>query len=456
MRIEKVILFLIIAGIASTLAETQGQVYDFTANVTEGCDSFKVKFTFISNASVDTLTDFAWDFGNGNSSYVRNPDTVLYNAPGVYTVTMFYGSSAANMLNNIIAKYNYIIVHPTVPANFTYADTNEYAYYAVSFKHETSPYSNFPAYLWDFDDGTTSNRKDTIHQFPGPGTYNVKLKTYYPYGCSDSTQQAIVVTRPANMPLIVPSNDFGCGSLNVDFSLANVDTDTISSIFWDFGNGQTSVQIDPETVNYNNPGYYNVRLLINNDTAHTVVERNLIHVQLYSRAFFSYFDTVNYDTYVLRHTGAIDTAATYTYLWEIGSVGTRNGRHEVVQFPAADTGYLVKLTVSDNYGCIDSFETIIYVFEELRVQNVFTPNNDNINDFFEIDSHGSVPLSIQIFTRTGTLVYKAEGYRITWDGRTSWGMEVSEGIYFYVLNPIGGDEVIAKRYKKSGFVYLFR
>ncbi len=456
MQIKKVILLLVIAGIATILPDVQAQPYDFIANVTEGCDSFKVKFTFINNTSVDTLTDFAWDFGNGQSSYVRNPDTVLYNTPGTYTVTVFYGSSITNMLNNVSIKFNYINVYPRVPANFTYSDTNEYAYYAVSFKHVNSAYANYPLYLWNFDDATTSTMRNNVHQFPGPGTYNVKLKTYYPYGCADSTQQTVVVTRPANMPLVVPSDNFGCGSVNVDFSLANIDTDTITSIYWDFGNGQSSTLIDPDTVRYNNPGYYNVSVLINNDTAHTVVERNLIHVQLYSRAYFSYFDTINYDTYVLQHTGNIDTAATYTYLWDIGSVGLRSGRHEVVQFPSADTGYLVKLTVSDNFGCVDSSETVIFVLEELRIQNVFTPNNDNVNDFFIIDSHGSVPLSIQIYTRTGTLVYKAEGYRITWDGRTSWGMELSEGVYFYVLNPLGGNETISQRYKKTGFVYLYR
>ena len=274
-------------------SQTQALVYDFTADATR-LHSFKL-ITFISNASVDTLTNFAWDFGNGQSSYVRNPDTVLYNTPGPYTVTMFYGSSAANMLNNIIAKFNYIIVYPTVPADFTYTDTNEYAYYAVSFKHENSPYSNFPAYLWDFDDGTVTG-KTPYTSSPGR-ELTIKLKTYYPYGCADSTQQTVVITRPANMPLIIPSDNFGCGSVNVYFSLSNIDTDTLTSIFWDFGNRQTSTLIGPDTVRYSNPGYYNVSVLINNDTAHTVVERNLIHVQLFSRATFSYVDT-QYDTYV--------------------------------------------------------------------------------------------------------------------------------------------------------------
>jgi gliding motility-associated-like protein len=94
------------------------------------------------------------------------------------------------------------------------------------------------------------------------------------------------------------------------------------------------------------------------------------------------------------------------------------------------------------------------VFEELHAQNVFTPNGDDVNDFFEVSSNGSVPLSIRIFTRTGTLVYKAEGYRITWDGRTSWGLELSQGIYYYVLDALSGDP--NNRFRKTGFIYLYR
>jgi len=125
-----------------------------------------------------------------------------------------------------------------------------------------------------------------------------------------------------------------------------------------------------------------------------------------------------------------------------------------VKFPAPDTTYLVKLTVSDNFGCTDSKETSLYVFSELIVQNVFTPNGDNRNDFFTVSSYGSTPLALKIFTRSGSLVYEAEGYTITWDGCTSWGLELSQGIYYYVLDAIGDNP--DKRFHKSGFIYLYR
>jgi gliding motility-associated-like protein len=263
-----------------------------------------------------------------------------------------------------------------------------------------------------------------------------------------------VLTVPPGLPDIIASDTFGCGEVRVKFSLDNIDADTISSISWDFGNGSTSNLIDPDTVVYSDPGYFDVGVVLNGDDIHGVTEEDLIHVQLLASAEFSFYDTVTYDTYVLEHTGTTDNNAVYTYLWDIGGVGTRNDPREVVQFPAADTSYLVRLTLTDNYGCTNSHEEVIFVFEELQVQNVFTPNGDDVNDFFEVSSNGSVPLSLKIYTRTGTLVYKAEGYRVTWDGKTSWGLELNQGIYYYVLDAIHGDQ--NNRFSKSGFIYLYR
>jgi gliding motility-associated-like protein len=433
----------------------QSGAYDFAADITEGCDSVRVKFTFVSTATVDTITEYAWDFGNGESSYVKDPDTVFYNVPGPYTIILFYGSSPTNMLeNDPIIKSNYVTVYPTIKAGFTYADTTEIGYYAVSFKHDNQPYSNAGIYSWDFGDGSASGLRNVIHTYSGPGTYNVRLKVSTPFGCADSSEQTLILNVPPGLPDIVPSETFGCGEARVKFTLGNVDTDTITSVSWDFGNGQTSNLVDPDTVVYNKPGYYGVEIVINNDNAHRVAEDSLVQVQLLSPADFSYTDTVTYDTYVLEHTGETDPAATYTYSWDIESVGSRTGPRVVVKFPAPDSTYRVQLTVSDNFGCSDASETAIYVFEELQVQNVFSPNGDGINDFFEVNSNETVLLSLQVFTRTGTLVYEAEGTRITWDGRTAWGLDLSQGIYYYILNPLGEDP--NDRYHKTGFIYLYR
>jgi gliding motility-associated-like protein len=431
----------------------QSPTYDISADVTKGCDSISVKFTFIDNALEDTIDYFFWDFGNGKSSLLRDPDPVIYDIPMPYSVALVFGRTIE--MNESIIKNDYITVYPTITADFTYTQATEVGYYAISFKHKDQPNTSWGIYAWDFGDGETSDERNVVHNYTGPGSYPVHLSVSTLYGCADSSEQVITLTAPPEMPVIIASDTFGCGEARVKFFLDNVDPDTISTIHWDFGNETTSDKVDPDTVVYNTPGYYDASVVINGDEAHAVSEDSLVHVQLLSPADFTYRDTVTYDYYIFEHTGATDPFANYTYTWDLGGrIRTITEKRIDYKFPVPDTTYLVRLTVTDNFGCTDSKEASIYVFSVLEVQNVFTPNGDNLNDFFEVNSHGSVPLSIKIFTRSGTLVYKGEGYTITWDGKTSWGLELSQGIYYYVLDALGDDP--NNRFHKAGFIYLYR
>ncbi|MBN1132846.1 MAG: gliding motility-associated C-terminal domain-containing protein [Bacteroidales bacterium] len=87
-----------------------------------------------------------------------------------------------------------------------------------------------------------------------------------------------------------------------------------------------------------------------------------------------------------------------------------------------------------------------------NVPNIFTPNGDNTNDFFEVDTPGETVYDLIIFTRTGTKVFDARSPRIFWDGRNASGNEVPEGIYYYVIRLSGK----AAAEGITGFVYLYR
>lgn len=74
--------------------------------------------------------------------------------------------------------------------------------------------------------------------------------------------------------------------------------------------------------------------------------------------------------------------------------------------------------------------------EVITIPNVFTPNNDGVNDEFKVNLNGYTAKSyhISIFSNWGTLVFNAANSNISWDGRTTSGMKATEGTYFYVLD----------------------
>ena len=100
----------------------------------------------------------------------------------------------------------------------------------------------------------------------------------------------------------------------------------------------------------------------------------------------------------------------------------------------------VDLIIIDGNLCSDTlrivepfndFENII----NLDIANVFTPNNDGINDFFGIKGDFSIPecTELRVYNRWGALLFESSGYNDTWDGRTFSGVEVPEGTYFYII-----------------------
>lgn len=81
-------------------------------------------------------------------------------------------------------------------------------------------------------------------------------------------------------------------------------------------------------------------------------------------------------------------------------------------------------------GCSEGYDTIKITemqLDSIKVPNVFTPNGDLLNQFFEIDSR-IVGSSLSVFNRWGKLVYQSNSYQNDWAGS-----DLPTGVYFYRL-----------------------
>ena len=79
--------------------------------------------------------------------------------------------------------------------------------------------------------------------------------------------------------------------------------------------------------------------------------------------------------------------------------------------------------------------------------NIFTPNNDLINDVLKFDICSPI-IKTTIFSRWGNIIFDTEKTNYYWDGRTTSGENCADGIYYYVL------QTEEKTYK--GFIQLVR
>ena len=106
-----------------------------------------------------------------------------------------------------------------------------------------------------------------------------------------------------------------------------------------------------------------------------------------------------------------------------------------------DEDLLIELTLTNERGCIISDEVKVRVDQNpvLFRPNVFSPNDDGINDFFYISANPGVAMfrSLDIFDRWGERVFNKQNLlpgEMTdgWDGKTA-GQSVQAGVYVYVL-----------------------
>lgn len=83
----------------------------------------------------------------------------------------------------------------------------------------------------------------------------------------------------------------------------------------------------------------------------------------------------------------------------------------------------------------DSCPTILPPGMDANISNIFTPNNDGINDEFKVSYNGAPAsdFNLSIFNRWGIPVFTSNNPNVKWDGHTTSGIKVSAGTYFYVL-----------------------
>jgi gliding motility-associated-like protein len=99
-------------------------------------------------------------------------------------------------------------------------------------------------------------------------------------------------------------------------------------------------------------------------------------------------------------------------------------------------------------------KSVIVLFQKdcnPEIPNIFTPNNDGINDLFVIKDLEKFPNGkIEIFNRWGLKVYQNTNYSNDWNGTDyNTSKPLTPGVYFYILHR--SDNILSK-----GFVSIER
>src|SRR5437667_1805764 len=250
---------------------------DFSATPRSGPEPLAVTFTDRSSPGSSAITSVLWNFGDNQSSTVRNPQHT-YAAPGNYTISLKVTNSDGS---DIDTKADYITVaNGTLPtAAFTATPTSGPPGMTVQFTDQSTPGSSpITSWSWTFGDGGTSTSQSPSHVYAAIGTYTVSLTVTSLVG-PDVETKADYITAAAGPPIADFSANPTSGTtpLTVTFTDHSVSGGTpITSWAWDFGDGGVSTSQNPNHI-YLVGGTYTVSLTATNSRgADTATKSNLI------------------------------------------------------------------------------------------------------------------------------------------------------------------------------------
>ena len=406
------------------------------------CQNAVTTFTQSSTSTEGPIAQWIWHWGDGSADETYTdggPRTHTYSITGSVTATLTvvtaYGCKS-------LPKSITFTVNPQPLPNFTFTNVACLPQAKIDFVNTTPNISDW-AYQWSFDlpstaPGDQSTQVSPNHTYTSLGSHPVQLiATSGTTGCTNSITKDI---QNALHAAPFASFDFNKTSICTDQTVTVTDHSTFAdgtatNWAWNYGdntNGTGQVQL-PHT--YVLDGTYQVTLNITNsfgckdDT---------------TRAFTVYpYPTVNAgpDQFILEGgQGVLQGSATgndLTYQWTPGNyLSSTIILQPVVIHPLADITYT--LTVTARGGCAKPDHVFVKVLKFPEIPNTFTPNNDGVHDTWEIKYLYTYPDNrVQVFTRTGELIFESRGYTKPWDG-TKAGKPLPFDTYYYIIEPGSG------------------
>lgn len=135
----------------------------------------------------------------------------------------------------------------------------------------------------------------------------------------------------------------------------------------------------------------------------------------------------------LRVTTDPEEPANVTYSWTANGESIGGNSPDIEHTPSDDpTVYEVTITTED--GCTVTREiSINVVAPRFDIPNAFSPNDDNVNDFFNVVFVGGIDIvEFKVWNRWGELVYDNDTPETGWDGNIN-GDPAPSDVYVYKI-----------------------
>jgi gliding motility-associated-like protein len=326
----------------------------------------------------------------------------------------------------------------------------------------------------DHVDGGTSrfDKKGVVYQSvcascPGPSQHfddfpvspNAPFKVNLSKRCSNATFKIDFQINYEVDAKFTANPTVGCQALRVEFT--NLSSKA-RKYFWDFGDGSPIDTVKNPVHIFTKAGKYKVFLTSVDSFSCNISDKDSIEITVKESPLAHFEFSTEECSREFRFT---NKSSNYSDpKWDFGDStainSEENPRHVFELDGDFNTILEVKHPVS---GCIDTQLMVISIFgnpiRSIKVPNVFTPNNDSLNDCYTIS--GITPncdeAEIWVYNRWGILVFNGILPKDCWLGTVNNGLNpLPDGVYYYILNLKSKNPSQKKTEKIEGVIHLIR
>lgn len=254
----------------------------------------------------------------------------------------------------------------------------------------------------------------------------------------------------------------GFSSINQCFGQETqfADTSTISfgeiiAWEWDFGDNRISTSQNPVNT-YTEAKSYEVLLTTETNQGCRDSLRKVVTISPLPVAAFR-VDSENETILVGDEVQFIDESELATsWQWIFGfELDTTTIQNPIFTY-SDENEFEVELAVTSPEGCLDTTSLILNILSSEIVPpvlpNAFTPNGDDLNDFYLIRGGPFSVVDFKIYNEWGNLIFESDDANKGWDG-TYNGVAQPSGVYTYTLKATTIDGL---NYQESGDLTLIR
>lgn len=327
---------------------------------------------------------------------------------------------------------NYVVNSVCLNQNSVFTDASS----------NTSGIGSITQWQWFFGDGnviTASTSSSQVNTYTAAGTYTSQLIITSSFNCRDTIQRPVTVF---GLPIAGMTFSRSCTGSAQQISFTDQSTiappGSISSTgyYWDFGGFGFSVSKDTSIV-FPSEGNYNVTHVVTstNNCVSSITQSVLITQKPKANFIYTNNNTQSIETNIAFTDTSI---AAVTWTWDFGNNTTSNIQHPIALY-TANGSYTVSLTITDQYGCADTYTAVVKISNIVSeiaqlIPNFISPNNDGKNDLWRLDFINVFypKAEIEIYNRWGEQLFKSMGYSNAWDGSYK-GSPLPVGAYYYII-----------------------